>query len=379
MSLPVSVTYIVSDLNKSMAFEWIAQYLSREKCRLSFILLNAGDTELEQFLRAHNVPVHRIVYTRKTQLIGAIKEVYRCLKSWKTAVVHTHLFNANVVGLAAARLAGVPKRILTRHHSSLHHHFFPRAVYYDRLTNYLATDIVAISEIVRKIVVDWEAVPPAKVHLIHHGFDLEAFAEVAPDRVKALRDKYGITPDGPVVGIIARQTIWKGIQDVIPAVAELRKQYPAIRLVLANAHGDYQEQIKELLQTQLPPDAYTQIRFESDVPALYQLFDVYVHVPIDNHSEAFGQTYVEALASGIPSVFTLSGVAPEFVRDGENALVVPFQDSEAIRQAIQRLLTDEPLRRTCTENGKRSVQQFALQPYLDKLERLYTQPSSYNP
>lgn len=372
MPLPVSITYIVSDLNKSMAFEWIAQYLDRSSCDLSFILLNPGDSELEQFLREHQVPVKRIAYQRKTQLFGAIRAVYQQLKQWKSTVVHTHLFNANVVGLAAARLAGVPTRILTRHHSSLHHQFFPRAVYYDRLTNALATDIIAISEIVRKIVVEWEGVQPEKVHLLHHGFDLSAFGQVPAARIENLRQKYGLTGSGPVIGIIARQTIWKGIQDVIPAVAALQKRHPTARLVLANAHGDYHQHISRLLQEQLPAGSYVQIGFESDVPALYQLFDAYVHVPIDDHSEAFGQTYVEALASGVPSVFTLSGVASEFIRDGENALVVPFQDSVAIEQAIEKLLTDEPLRGRCIANGKHVVQQFALPPYLQKLTHLYT-------
>ena len=70
------------------------------------------------------------------------------------------------------------------------------------------------------------------------------------------------------------------------------------------------------------PDRYTEIVYETDMPALYKTFDVFVHVPVEPHFESFGQVYVEAMASGIPSVFTLAGAATEFVRDGENALVV---------------------------------------------------------
>lgn len=357
-----------------MAFEWVALHLNREKCALSFILLNAADSELERFLQQCEVPVVRIAYQRKGQLFSAIKQVYRQLKIWHTDVVHTHLFNANVVGLLAARLARVPTRILTRHHSSLHHQFFPRAVYYDRLTNRLATGIIAISEVVREILVDWEEVDPHKVHLIHHGFDLSAFEEVTPERVQLLRVKYDLEGRAPVIGIIARQTIWKGIQYIIPAIALLRSTYPELKLLLANAHGDYHEEISQLLQQHLPADAYVQIKFESDVPALYRLFDVYVHVPIDAHSEAFGQTYVEALASRVPSVFTLSGVASEFIRHRRNALVVPYQDSKAIQDAIYMLLNDAALSAQCQQNGRVDVHTlFSLQPYLDKLENLYTQ------
>jgi hypothetical protein len=63
-------------------------------------------------------------------------------------------------------------------------------------------------------------------------------------------------------------------------------------------------------------------------------------VPIDDTIEAFGQTYIEALISGVPSVFTLSGVASEFIENGKNALVVDYKNSEQISVAIDQILTN---------------------------------------
>ena len=118
----------------------------------------------------------------------------------------------------------------------------------------------------------------------------------------------------------------------------------------------------------LPASNYLIIDFEPNLFALYHLFDIYVHAPIDPEIEAFGQTYVEALAAGVPSVFTLSGVAPEFVEHEKNALVVPFQNSEAIFQAISRLLTDQGLALALAENGRRGIRQFELGTMISKLE-----------
>jgi glycosyltransferase involved in cell wall biosynthesis len=369
---PIRVTYIISAVNKALAFEWIAKHLNPEKVALSFILLNPNDSELEQYIRGIQLPVKRVTYRGKIDLFRAIREVRAQLKTWKTEVVHTHLFDANVVGLLAAKLVGVPRRILTRHHSTLHHQYFPRAVYYDRFTNALTTDIVAITEMVRRILVEREGVKPAKIRLIHHGFDLNTFMQPNIDRVAVLRKKYSTEHKYPVVGVIARQTEWKGIQYIIPAFAKLRELYPNARLLLANAHGDYQTEIQALLHKYLPTDSYEQIRFENDLGSLYQLFDVYVHTPIDDHSEAFGQTYVEALAAGIPSVFTLSGVAPEFIRHEENALVVPFSDSEAISNAVNRILTEPMLRNKLRVKGQDSATRgFELDKYLCALENLY--------
>src|SRR5690606_4491552 len=105
--------------------------------------------------------------------------------------------------------------------------------------------------------------------------------------------------------------------------------------------------------------------------ALYKLFDVYVHVPIDEKIEAFGQTYVEALAAGIPSVFTKSGIANDFIEDERNALVVPFRNSEAIYSALLRVLTDETLRESLILEGKKSVEKFDFHNMADQLDSIY--------
>jgi len=370
--LPINVTYIISNINKALSFEWIATRIDQTRVNVSFILLNPGDSELEQYLSAAKIQVARVPYHGKKSIGSALRKVYKLLKAWEIQVVHTHLFDANVVGLLAAKAAGVPKRILTRHHSTLHHVYYPRAVYYDRFTNALTTDIVAITEMVKRILIEKEGVNPKKIYLIHHGFELSTFTHPNPDKVAGLREKYATGGHYPVVGIIARQTEWKGIQYIIPAFAQLRLHYPTARLVLANAHGDYQAEIQTLLNQYLPADSYEQIRFENDLGSLYQLFDVYVHTPIDDHSEAFGQTYVEALAAGIPSVFTLSGVAPEFIEHETNALVVPFADSNAIVAAVQRLLTDTTLRAALRTAGQsRVATEFGLDAYLCALENLY--------
>ncbi len=368
MLLPV--TYILSNINKALAFEWVAQELDRQRFALSFVLLNPGDSVLETFLRGRGVDVLRIDYRGKKDLPAAIFRIARYLRRRETRVVHCHLFDACVAGLVAARLAGVKKRLYTRHYATFHQVYFPRAVYYDQFINAQATGIVAISGNVvgalRK-----EGADRRKLHLVHHGFRLEEFGRVAPERVAGLRGKYGLAGKGPVVGVISRYFELKGIQYVIPAFRQLLGRFPNAHLVLANATGDYTAAIRGLLG-ELPAGSYTEIRFEEDVAALYGLFDVFLHVPINEHLEAFGQTYVEALAAGVPSVFTLSGVAPEFIEDGRNALVVPFCDAEAICRATARLLDDAPLRQALAARGRADVQgRFSLRTMIQKLEELY--------
>lgn len=364
------VAYIISNIQKSLAFEWIAERL-RKEFNLFFILLNPDNSPLEKFLRSRQIEVYRISYAGKKDIPKSILKVREILKKNKVKLVHCHLFDASLVGLLAARSLGIRNRIYTRHHATFHHIYFPRAVYYDRFINFMASDVVAISENVRQVLIKKEGLSEKKIHLIHHGFELSKFSEVLENEVIDLKFKYQSQGKYPVIGVIARQVKWKGIQYILPAFRKLQQKYPNAYLILANAKGDYRPTIQASLQ-EMAADNYREVDFEENLFAFYQLFDVHVHTPIDAHSEAFGQTYVEALAAGIPSVFTLSGVAPEFIQDQRNALVVPFQDSEAIYQALLHLLDNEPLKNHLIREGKASVASaFSIEKMIRELSQLY--------
>jgi len=364
------LTYIVSNIDKALAFEWVALYLDKNKFDLSFILLNPDKSYLQSFLEKNDIPVLWIPYEGKKDFIKSIFKIYFYLKKNKIKTVHTHLFDANIVGLLAAKLVGIKNRIHTRHHGSQNHTYFPRAVFYDKIINRLSTKIIAISENVKNILINWENAKSKKVVTIRHGFDLTFFKNHNKLKINEIKASYNPRSSKLVFGVIARYTHLKGIQYIIPAFKKVLEKHPAAHLILANTQGDYQAEIKKLL-TEIPKKNYTEIVFEQDIATLYQVFDYYIHTPINNHSEAFGQTYVEALASGIPSIFTLSGVANEFIKNEKNALVVNYQDSEDIYQKMMMLIDNKPVIEDLIENGKTSVKQFELNPFIENLTKLY--------
>jgi len=364
------VTNLISNINKAIAFEWIAQHLPNHNLQLSFVLLNTGPSELESSLKKNNVRVTRINFSSPRDFPRAFIQLLKYLRKSRPNIIHCHLFHAAVLGLIAGWLAGIDKRIYTRHHSTYNWQYNKKGVWIDRLLNWLATDIVAISENVKDVLLKRENVLPAKISLIHHGFDIDAFQNISLYRIKKKKKKYNLHNRGPVIGVIARWMEWKGIQYIIPAFKKLLADHHNALLIQANAKGPYQQEIEKLLAG-LPEQSYITIPFENDLFALYQLFDVYVHTPIDPTIEAFGQTYVEALAAGIPSIFTMSGLAPEFIGHEKNALVVDFEDENAIYNSILRLLADKDLSDRMVKNGKRDVQRFELGNMISKLEKLY--------
>lgn len=363
------VCYIVSHVQKSFGFEWTATRLT-EKYDLSFILLNPDDSPLEQFLKAHSIGVTRINYRSKRDFARVLLKVVAVLRSVKPDVLHAHLLDGQLIGLTAARMLGIKKRVYTRHNSNFHHVYHPSGVQYDRWSNRLATHIVSISQATDHTLTSLENVSATKIRKITHGFNFGDFVNPGNDRVEFVKKKWSIPSGRPVLGVIARHIEWKGIQYVIPAVGSLMQKYPDAVLVLANASGPYHEVVEKLLKEHNVP-AIT-IPFEEDVAALYKTFTVYVHTPVDMLAEAFGQTYVEALAMGVPSVFTLSGIAAEFIRDGQNALAVPFRDSKAIGIAVEKLLQNDTLRAQLQKKGMDDVfSRFGIEKMVARLEALY--------
>ncbi len=147
----IKVTYILSNIDKSVAFEWIANHLNTNRFKLSFILLHSEEPYLHRWLQEKKIDSIYIHHSGKESYPRSFFKVWNILKKTRPDVVHSHLIDANLIGLTAANLIGIKKRIYTRHHSTFHHEFFPKAVKWDKIANNLATDIVAISENVKNV------------------------------------------------------------------------------------------------------------------------------------------------------------------------------------------------------------------------------------
>ena len=371
MSKRVKVVYIISYIDKAIGYEWTANLLDKEKIDLSFILLNDKPSYLGKYLKSIDVPVYELEYLGKSSFLKTFWQVIKLLRKLKPDAIHTHLVDADLIGLTAGKLLGIKKRIYTRHNSNIHKKYHSGAEKFDKICNACCTHIASISKNISKILIEDENVPEQKVRLVYHGFDLERFAEVSKEELAPLQKKYNPENRGPVIGVIARYMHWKGIHHILPAFKKFLESNPNAYLIIANAKGgDHEATIREML-SELPPNSYCEIEFEHNLFALYHLFDVFVHVPIDEEVEAFGQIYVEALAAGIPSVVTHSGIAREFIVHEKNALIVDFKNSESILNGVNLLLNDDTLKNRLIENGRKSVQPFSLKNQIQTLESLY--------
>jgi glycosyltransferase involved in cell wall biosynthesis len=368
----IEILYIIAAQQNWGFLEWVCRELRGRGFNLTFLLLHPGEAPLAAFLREAGVPHHQIQVAHRSDLPRAAWQIRGFCTRRRFDLVHTHFMNACLAGLAGGVLAGIPVRIHTRHHSSPHPSSDRKRweQSFDYLNNRLSTRIIAPCEDVRRRLLE-EGVEPDRIELIHHGYDLDAFRDVSEERVQRLRRKYGVPEGGPVIGSISRYIGPKGVQYTVEAFGLLRQKYPDARLVLANAWGSSADTIRARL-ARLPAGSCVEIPFEADVYALYKLFDVFVHVPVATGVEGFGQTYVEALAAGVPSIFTKAGIAHEFITHRENAWLVDYEDSSQIEAGMATLLENTVLRGRLIRQGRQSVEQrFGLERHVARLEELY--------
>jgi glycosyltransferase involved in cell wall biosynthesis len=231
--------------------------------------------------------------------------------------------------------------------------------------------VVAISDAVRRDLVEKISVRPQRVTRIHDGRDLTGFG--AP--VSGEGDFFSGTPIQGCkrVGVVARLSPEKGHEHFLRAAAEVARTFPNVGFAIvgdaALGDGRYADGLVALAQ-QLGIGGRTVFTgFTDRIPEVMASLDILV-VPSD--AEPFGLVTVEAMASGKPVVATCTGGSSEIVVDGETGLLVPPRRPEAIADALVRLLATPGLAAAMGRRGAlRAQERFSIRPHAQYILSLY--------
>lgn len=341
------VLYVVSNVTNSTEYEQLVDHWDRARFELEFVFLNpVPECAVQDYIRKAGFASTTIPYHGRKDAVGSVRSLMAFYKRTRPDIIHLNLLEATFYGLIAAKLTGIGATVYTRHHSTHNHKYHPvKGVLYDKLNNRMTDRIIAITHSTEEVLVDWEKVPKEKVTLIYHGYELDRVPKPEPAHLAELARKHGIRTDGrnTVIGMIARPFEWKGLDHSIPAFAEVLASYPDAKLIIFNWKGTPHSDRYEAMLRKLPAGSWHTVNFEPEVVQLFHVFDVFVHVPEDQHAEAFGLVYAESLMAGVPCVFTRSGFMHDLDPSSVKGVkVVPFKDSEQIAQRTMEWLATPP-------------------------------------
>ena len=183
--------------------------------------------------------------------------------------------------------------------------------------------------------------PHRPAPLVYPGAFLDRFdPSVLPSPLEARR-LLGLPLHVPLIGIVGRLQRWKGIHVLVDAMPAVLEKHPDARfLVVGGKHDlepDYEIHLRERITALGLADRIIMAGQQQDVPTWMQAMDVFVHA---SENEPFGIVTVEAMALGKPVVAGASGGPTEIITDGENGLLTPYGDADALAGAIVRYLDD---------------------------------------
>lgn len=288
--------------------------------------------------------------------VGLAGRLAESLRRRPARLVHTHNASPFLIGAVARRIARSPRHVHTKHglggaQTWLGHRAMTWA-------SARVDAIVAVSEETRRAGAIDDRMPAEKITVIPNGVDVTAFQRSTVYR-----------GDGPCRAItVGRLEPVKGHIHLIEALPLIRARCPAFELLVV---GDGSE--RNALATRAAAlgvrDAVTFAGTRHDIPALLAQSNLFV---LPSLSEGVSLTLLEAMASALPVVATAVGGTPEVVRSGEEALLVPPADAQALAAAIVRLATSEPLASRLASTTRRRVETtFSLDVMVMRYAALY--------
>jgi glycosyltransferase involved in cell wall biosynthesis len=332
-----------------------AAAMDRERYRLEVVHWgesSALQTELEHL----GVPVHRL--ESGPSLPRLARDFGRQVRRLRPDVVHTHLFDADLVGALTARALGVRRCCASIHSFS----FFTARRHrwrYRWLLSPLVWRFLAVSRALADYLVHECRLPASRVQVVANGVDTARFAPAASP---APRSAYG-----PTVGVLTRLDARKGLPYLLRAVAQLPSDLPEVRLLIGGDGEDRSALEREADRLGLR-GRVDFVGAVNDAAQFYRRLDLFVLPSLD---EAFGLVLLEAMAAGLPVIGTRVGGIPEILEDGAQGRLVAPADSRALAGAIREICRD-PLRRSqMAARARRQALRFDIGRTAKALQAVY--------
>jgi glycosyltransferase involved in cell wall biosynthesis len=208
--------------------------------------------------------------------------------------------------------------------------------------------------------------PREKLTVVYEGAEIPALFTNAQKR--AARARWGVSGDAPLLGCVGVLLPDKGQEWIIRALAELRKEFPGAKLLLA---GDGPSHAKlELLAQELGlADAVLFPGFVKDVESVYAALDVFL---LPSFFEALNNSLLAAMAYEIPSIAFKKGALGEIIENEKSGLLVSGPDVGEIRDALKRILENPEFAAAIGKEARKRVEQnFSAAQMVDGIIRVY--------
>lgn len=284
--------------------------------------------------------------------------LYFILQREKPEIVHTQTPKAGLLGLLAAKMAGIQIRVHTvggipwMESKGIKRTLFKMI---EKLTYSLAHRVYPNSKGLESFILGEAICKSFKLKVLgnggSNGINTDYFIRDLDQRI-LLREKYNIDDATIVLGFVGRIAKEKGINEWLDVVEELKHKYKLKILLVGlfeQTNGILSNEVKTKIETD--PDILFLGRFD-DVRPYYSMMDIFV---FPSYREGFPNAVLEACSMELPVIATDINGCNEIIEDEVNGLLIEPKSRSALRSAIIRLIESHELRGKMAREGRLRV------------------------
>jgi glycosyltransferase involved in cell wall biosynthesis len=310
---------------------------------------------------------------------GRVQELRRIIRSEHPDIVHTTLFEADLVGRLAATLREA--RVLT---SLVNTPYVPARMRDPRVNRarlqavrlldawtarHLTHSFHAITHAVKDSAVRTMRIPPERITVVERGRDRTRLGEPGLERRNRVRASLGLDRGARVILNVGRQEYQKGQRYLIEAFDAVSERVPDAVLLVAGRTGHCSAELESLTLRSPAKERIRLLGYRDDVPDLLAAADVFAFPSL---YEGLGGAVIEAMALGLPVVASDIPPVREVVAPQESALLVPPENSVALADALLRVLDDHGMATALGARGLRIFEErFTLEGIVSRMINLY--------
>jgi glycosyltransferase involved in cell wall biosynthesis len=287
----------------------------------------------------------------------------KMLRREKIDLLHTHEFEMNAYGAAAAISCGVPS-VATLHGSVAGVDGKHLLAY--RALGKFGQRMVAVSRDLESTLSDRLGGRHHSIQVIHNGTNVPPQeSQLERDRQRVLaRAEIGIPVGGSLIVAIGNLYLVKDHATLLRAAAQI----PSARVAIAG-RGEEEGPLKSLAEQLGISDRIHLLGLRDDVPRVLKAADIFAQPSL---SEGLPLAILEAMASHLPIVATNVGGVGEAVAVGETGYLVPVGSPNKLAAALKRLIDDPGQRQALGEAGyARALDEFSVATMTNRYLKLY--------
>jgi glycosyltransferase involved in cell wall biosynthesis len=327
-------------------------------------------TAASEGVEAIAIPMQRQI-APIADLVSLIR-LWRLMRSLKPDIVEFSTPKAGLLGTLAARLCGVRRRIYLLRGLKLETTSgFKRRIllWAERLTAACAHVVLCNSDSLRANALTLGLAPAAKLLLLGEGSSKGVDMELYSPGSSNVRERYGLPKDAHVVGFVGRLTRDKGLPELIEAFDAILRAEPKAHLLLVGWYEASDDALDDDIRGRI--ESHSRIHLTGFVNATAPFFRAMDVMVLPTWREGFPNVVLEASATGIPVVTTLSTGSRDSIVPEVTGLLIPPGYPKAISEAVLKLLHD-PERRKRMGHAARA---WILEHFID--ERVLGRTAAY--